>query len=241
VPLIVPEVNATHLSLIDEPRRRNGGGFIVTNPNCSTTGLVVALAPLHRAFGLRSVVVSTMQAASGAGLAGPSALQLLANVLPYIPGEEEKIEQEVGKIFGRVEGAEVARQSIAVSAHCHRVPTVDGHLEAVSVELEREADLPAVRAAMDGFRGELEPGSLPSATHRPLVVRDEPDRPQPRLDCDAGNGMTVVVGRLRPCPVLDFRFVVLSHNTIRGAAGGTLLNAELLAAHDLLPGRESLA
>jgi aspartate-semialdehyde dehydrogenase len=241
VPLIVPEVNATHLSLIEDARRRNDGGFIVTNPNCSTTGLVVALAPLHRAFGLRNVVVSTMQAVSGAGLAGPSALQLLANVVPYIPGEEEKMEQEVGKILGRVDGVAVARQSIAVSAHCHRVPTIDGHLEAVSVGFERRTDLAAVRSAMDEFRGELEPGVLPSATHRPLVVRDEPDRPQPRLDCDAGNGMTVVVGRLRPCPVLDFRFVVLSHNTIRGAAGGALLNAELLAARDLLPTKGSAA
>ncbi|HXV77915.1 MAG TPA: aspartate-semialdehyde dehydrogenase [Candidatus Polarisedimenticolaceae bacterium] len=240
VPLVVPEVNPSHLELIDGPRRRDGG-YIVTNPNCSTTGLVVALAPLHRAFGVSQVVVTTMQAASGAGLAGPTALQLLDNVLPHIPGEEQKMEREVGKILGRVEAARIEPAPLVVSAHCHRVPTIDGHLEAVSVKLAVGADLDAVRGALLDFRGAIEPGSLPSAKARPLLVRDEDDRPQPRLDRDEGSGMTVVVGRLRRCPVLDLRFVVLSHNTVRGAAGGTLLNAELLAARELLPRRGGAA
>jgi len=238
VPLIVPEVNAEHLSLADGPRARNDGGFIVTNPNCSATGLVVALAPLHRAFGVESVVVSTMQAVSGAGLGGPSALEMVDNVIPWIPGEEEKMEPEIRKILGRVEAGRPAPEPLRVSAHCHRVPTIDGHLEAVSVKLGQRVGLPAIREAMERFGADDEIAALPTSTPRPLVVRDEPDRPQPRLDRDAGRGMTVVVGRLRPCEVLDVKFVVLSHNTLRGAAGGTLLNAELLASRGLLARQE---
>ena len=236
VPLLVPEVNPDHLGVIETARRR-GAGFIVTNPNCSTTGLAVALAPLHRAFGLRRVLVATMQAVSGAGVEGPRALDVLDNVIPHIPGEEEKIETELGKILGDFDGARLRRADFAVSAHCHRVPTLDGHLEAVSIGLERKATASEIGDALRSFRSAAEPDRLPSACGPPIVVREEVDRPQPRLDRDCGGGMTVVVGRIRPCNVLDFRLLVLSHNTVRGAAGGTLLNAELLAARGLLARR----
>jgi len=239
VPLVVPEVNASHLAMLDEVQQRNGGGFIVTNPNCSTTGLVMAMAPLHRSFGIERLVVSTLQAVSGAGIEGPRALEMLDNVVPYIPGEEEKIEREMGKILGSIEGSRFRRAELAVSAHCHRVATTDGHLEAVSVGLVRRAETDEVIAALEGFRGEIEGEQLPSAGAPAIVVRHEPDRPQPRLDRDAGGGMTVVVGRVRPCPVLDFKIEVLSHNTVRGAAGGTLLNAELLAARGRLARRSA--
>lgn len=226
VPLLVPEVNAAHLSRLDAQCRRAGPGFIVTNPNCSVTGLVVALAPLHRAFGVRRVFVATMQAVSGAGLEGPRALELVDNVIPWIPGEEDKIESELSKILDA---------PIAAAAHCHRVFTLDGHLEAVSVELDRPASPEEVARELSEFRGDVADRGLPSSPPRPIVVRSEVDRPQPRLDRDAGNGMTVTVGRIRRCPVSTVRFEVLSHNTIRGAAGGTLLNAELLAVEGRLP------
>jgi aspartate-semialdehyde dehydrogenase len=234
VPLLVPEVNAGHLSLLERQRARTGGGFVVTNPNCSVTGLAVALAPLHRAFGVRRAFVATMQALSGAGLEGPRGLEALDNVIPYIAGEEEKMERELGKILGGVEAGRALPAPLTLAAHCHRVPTLDGHLEAVSVELERRASPEQAAEAMRAFRGDTEGRGLPSAPDAPIVVRDEPDRPQTRLDRDTGGGMAVVVGRLRPCPVTTLRFVVLSHNTVRGAAGGTLLNAELLAACGLL-------
>jgi len=236
VPLLIPEVNPTHLGLLES---RKTPGFIVTNPNCSTTGLALALAPLDRAFGVRSVVVATLQAISGAGAEGPRALDLLDNVIPYIGGEEEKIERELGKILGRFDGSGLSRAAIDVSAHCHRVPTLDGHLEAVSVAFEREATENDLVRELREFRSGVEADRLPSACAAPIVVREEVDRPQPRLDRDCGGGMSVVVGRVRRCPVLDFRFIVLSHNTVRGAAGGTLLNAELLAARGMLPRRSA--
>lgn len=234
VPLLVPEVNALHLSLLEAQRARTGGGFVVTNPNCSVTGLALALAPLDRAFGVKRVFVATLQALSGAGLEGPRGLEALDNVIPYIAGEEEKIEREVGKILGRAEGGRVRPAEIAVSAHCHRVPTLDGHLEAVSVELARPASPAEAAAVLRGFRGDAAERALPSSPEALIVVRDEPDRPQTRLDRDTHGGMAVVVGRIRPCPLTTLRFVVLSHNTVRGAAGGALLNAELLAACGLL-------
>jgi aspartate-semialdehyde dehydrogenase len=237
VPLIVPEINPDHLYLLDAQRRRTGGGFIVTNPNCSTTGLAVALAPLHRAFGVERLVVATLQAISGAGTSGPRGIELLDNVLPWIPGEEEKIEQELARLLGAVGDDGIIRAELSASAHCHRVPTLDGHLEAVSVGLRDAATIDGVVETLRGWRGEVAPLGLPSAPDSPIVVRAEPDRPQPRLDREAGDGMSVVVGRVRPCPVLDVRLVVLSHNAVRGAAGGTLLNAELLAARELLPRR----
>lgn len=239
VPLLIPEINADHLSLISAQQRRTGGGFIVTNPNCSVTGLALALAPLHAAFGVERVVVSTMQAVSGAGLEGPRALEMIDNVLPFISGEEEKLETELAKILGRAEGDRIALDPVRVSAHCHRVLTLDGHLESVSVGLARPAEPAEAMGALAEFRGAISSLHLPTAPERPVIVRDEPDRPQPRLDRDAGAGMSVVVGRVRRCPVLTLRMVLLSHNTVRGAAGATVLNAELLAARGHLPRRAS--
>ena len=234
VPLIVPEVNAGSVVRI---AARAASGFVVTNPNCSVTGLALALAPLDRAFGVSRVVVTTLQAVSGAGLGGPRAVELLDNVVPYIAGEEEKIEIELGKILGRATAERFEPATIAVSAHCNRVPTLDGHLETVSVELDRSTSPEDAMAALASFRGDVFGLDLPTAPRFPIVVRREPDRPQPRLDRDCNAGMSVVVGRVRPCPVLTLRFVLLSHNMVRGAAGGALLNAELLAARGLLPRR----
>lgn len=236
VPILVPEVNAAHLALV-ERARAGGGGYVVTNPNCSAAGLVIALAPLHREFGVNRVVVTTMQALSGAGADGPRGIDMLDNVLPWIAGEEDKIETETCKILGD-EGVDGVRPAgIAISAHCHRVATRDGHLEAVSVELGRRAGPKDVESTLREFRGDVVHLSLPSSPARVIEVRDEDDRPQPRLDRDAGGGMTVVVGRVRPCRVLDVRFELLSHNLVRGAAGAAVLNAELLAARGLLPRR----
>jgi aspartate-semialdehyde dehydrogenase len=234
VPLLVPEINASHVEVL---KRRAGDrrGFVVTNPNCSVTGLALALAPLHRTFGVRRVVVATMQAVSGAGLTGPRAIELLDNVIPYIAGEEEKIEVELAKILGGADERGFVPAEIDVAAHCHRVNTIDGHLEAVSVELRDAPSVDDAIAALERFTGDVASLGLPSAPKAPIVVRREVDRPQTRLDRDTGNGMSVVVGRVRPCPVLTLRLVVLSHNTVRGAAGGALLNAELLAARGLLP------
>lgn len=237
VPLMIPEINPEHLGLVEAQRARYGG-FLVTNPNCSVTGLAVALAPIAREFGIRRAIVATLQATSGAGMDGPRALELTDNVLPYISGEEDKLETELQKIFGRFAEGRVERYAVAVSAHCHRVAVVDGHLEAVSFELERAAEPERVRECLAGFRGAVADLGLPSAA-APLAIRAEEDRPQPRLDRDAGGGMTVVVGRIRACPVLGVKMAVLSHNAVRGAAGGTLLNAELLAAKGLLPRRSS--
>jgi aspartate-semialdehyde dehydrogenase len=178
-----------------------------------------------------------MQAVSGAGLEGPRALEAIENVVPYIPGEEEKVEAELPKILGRLEGGALRACGVVVSSHCHRVPTIDGHLESVSVELARPATPEQAIEAMRAFRGEAAALALPSAPGSPIVVRNEPDRPQPRLDRTTGGGMSAVVGRVRRCPVLTLRFEVLSHNTVRGAAGGTLLNAELLVAKQRIPAR----
>lgn len=230
VPLLVPEVNHAHLSLVETQRARHGGGFIVTNPNCSVIGLALALAPLHARYGLRRALVTTLQAVSGAGLSGPTTLELLDNVLPYIAGEEEKIECELAKILGESSGP----AEIEVSASCHRVAVSDGHLEAVSLELQREVDPAGAEEALRAFRTPEPLRGLPSALEHPLRLRAEPDRPQPRLDRDAGRGMAVVVGRVRRCPVLGLKLSLLSHNAIRGAAGGALLSAELLAQRGLV-------
>jgi aspartate-semialdehyde dehydrogenase len=237
VPLLIPEVNADHVSLISAQRAKGTPGFVVTNPNCSVTGLAVALAPLHERFVIRRAVVATLQAVSGAGMEGPGAIELLDNVIPFIRGEEEKVEVELGKLLGVVDGDRVRPAEIAVSAHCHRVGTLDGHLEAVSLELARPAAVEEVIRTLREFRGAARDDGLPSAPASTIVVRDEPDRPQPRLDRDEGHGMSVVVGRVRPCPVLGVKLELLSHNTVRGAAGAAILNAELLAARELLPRR----
>jgi aspartate-semialdehyde dehydrogenase len=231
VPLLVPEVNPEHLALLDG---RRGKGFIVTNPNCSAIGIAIVLAPLHKAFGVESCVVTTLQAISGAGYPGVPSMDITDNVLPYIGGEEEKIERETQKILGTVKGDTIAPAPFPLSAQVHRVNVQDGHIAAVRVKLARKADLAAVRAALAGFTGVPQSLKLPTAPARPIIVRDEPDRPQPRLDRDAGGGMSVTVGRLFADQVLDYRFVALSHNTIRGAAGAAILNAELLVAKGLL-------
>jgi aspartate-semialdehyde dehydrogenase len=235
VPLLVPEVNPDHLALIETQRRRRGWkGFIVTNPNCCAAPLVLALKPLWDRFGITTLNVVTMQALSGAGYPGVPSLDILDNVIPYIGGEEGKVESEPLKLLGRLEGKVIEEAEMIISAQCNRVATREGHLEAVSVKLRREASREEVVQALRDFRGPLQGMGLPSAPERPIMVREENDRPQPRLDRDEGKGMSVVVGRVRECPVLDYKFLVLGHNTIRGAAGAAILNAELLKAKGYL-------
>jgi aspartate-semialdehyde dehydrogenase len=235
VPLLIPECNADHLSLIETQRkRRGGGGYIIANPNCSTIHLTLALKPLHDAFGITRLMVTTMQAISGAGYPGVASMDMVDNVVPFIGGEEDKMESEPHKILGTVANGHVDPATFRLSAQCNRVMTLDGHLEAVSIEFERKPSLDELRAAFADFQGVPQALRLPTAPLRPIVVRDEQDRPQPRLDRDEQSGMASVVGRIRPCPALDYKFLVLGHNTLRGAAGGTILNAELLAAKELI-------
>jgi len=234
VPLLIPEVNPDHLELVKIQRERRGwGGFISTDPNCSTIQLAITLKPLIQ-FGLKKVVVSTMQALSGAGFPGVPSLSIIDNVLPYIPGEEEKIEQETLKILGEFNGDKISPAKIQVSASCNRVDVKDGHLECVFVELEKKPSVEDVKKAFKTFKGEPQRLNLPSAPKNPIVVREEADRPQPRLDREEGNGMSVVVGRIREDPVLTIKYVCLGHNTIRGAAGAGLLSAELAAKRGYL-------
>jgi len=235
VPLLIPEVNPDQLVLLDACKA-TGGGFIVANPNCSTVMIALALAPLAARFGIEAVVVTTLQALSGAGYPGISSLDITDNVVPFIAHEEEKIERETRKILGRLNGGRVAPAGFAVSAQCHRVNVVDGHMAAVRVKLDRAAEPAELREAFASFTGVPQELRLPSAPARPIVVRDEPDRPQPRLDRDAGGGMSISVGRIARDGVLGHRFVALSHNTIRGAAGAAILNAELLLAKGYLEG-----
>lgn len=233
VPLLVPEVNADHLALAE--RQAFGGGRLLANPNCSTIGLVLALAPLQRAFGLRAVQVVTLQALSGAGLPGVPALLAQDNVLPHIPGEEQKLGTETGKLLGRLGPDGVEPLALPVSAQCNRVPVSDGHTLCVSLAFEQPAEERAVREAWRSWAPPADVAALPSAPAEPLVLLTGDDGPQPRLHRDLGGGMSVALGRLRPCPVLDWRFVALSHNTVRGAAGGALLVAELARTRGLLP------
>ena len=232
VPLLIPEINPDHLKLIGEQRRTKGWpGAIVTNPNCSTIVLAMALAPL-RQFNIRSVIVSTMQAVSGAGYPGVPSLDILGNVVPFIGGEEEKMQSETLKILGS-DGGRSPYPAI-VSAHCNRVAVIDGHTMTVSVAFTKKPTLEAIKEAMRTFAGKPQELWLPSAPQPPLVVTEEPNRPQPRLDADLGGGMAITIGRVRECPVLHFKFVALGHNTIRGAAGAAILNAELMYAEKLL-------
>ena len=234
IPLLIPEVNHAHLGLLERQRAKNpSGGFIVTNPNCSTIMLAMALAPLQT-FGVEAVVVTTMQALSGAGYPGVASLDILDNVLPFIGGEEEKIEIETTKILGRLAHDAIEPAPMAVSAQCHRVNVADGHMAAVRVNLKRKTSPRELQETFAAFSSLPQELGLYSAPQSPIVVRDEPDRPQPKLDRDAGKGMSITIGRLFPDTVLDYRFVVLSHNTIRGAAGAAILNAELLVARGLL-------
>jgi len=235
VPLVIPEVNSGHIKLIDvQPWRKKSGGYVVTNPNCSAIGLVLALAPIEQQFGLDTVMAVTMQAVSGAGYPGVASLDILGNVIPFIRNEEEKMEEETRKLLGSLNGSKVIPGAFAMSAQCNRVAVEDGHTESVSVRLKKKAKPEEIIAAWGGYRAEPQELKLPSAPDRPVVYLDASDRPQPRFDVDMGAGMTAAVGRLRPCGVLDWKFTVLSHNTIRGAAGAAVLNAELLKAKGYL-------
>lgn len=232
VPLLIPEVNAAHLDAIpvQQKNRGYGSGFIVTNPNCSTAGLVLVLKPLADAFGLEKMFVVTMQAVSGAGYPGVASLDILGNVVPFIGGEEEKMEEEPQKLLGRWDGSRFVEAGLGISAHCNRVPVENGHLECLSLSLKKIATLGEVREALRNFTVSDELAALPTAVKNPVIVLDEENRPQPRRDVDAGNGMAAVVGRVRACPLLDVKLTLLSHNLVRGAAGAALLNAELLAS-----------
>jgi aspartate-semialdehyde dehydrogenase len=242
VPLLIPEVNAAHLHAIPVQQKNRGydTGFIVTNPNCSTAGLVLVLKPLADAFGLEKIFVVTLQAISGAGYPGVPAMDIQGNVVPFISGEEEKMELEPQKLLGKWDGSRFVDAGIGLSAHCNRVPVVDGHLECVSVGLKKIASLEEVREALRNFEIDAELASLPTALRNPVVVLDDESRPQPRRDANAGNGMAAVVGRVRECPLLDVKLTLLSHNLVRGAAGAALLNAELLAARGFLNRRAAV-
>ncbi|MGI4852678.1 MAG: aspartate-semialdehyde dehydrogenase [Janthinobacterium lividum] len=237
VPLVVPEVNAVHLELIASQAafQSAAGGYLVTNPNCSAIGLVLALKPLEERFGINSLFVSTMQAVSGAGYPGVPSLDILGNVVPFIKNEEEKMQEEVGKLLGRYTGTGIESLPAKVSAHCNRVAVIDGHTECVSIKLKKPATHEEILAAWSEFQP-LAAHHLPSAPLHPVIYNDGADRPQPRLDVNNGNGMSTTVGRLRPCSLLDWKFVLLSHNTLRGAAGAAVLNAEVLAKLGKLPG-----
>jgi aspartate-semialdehyde dehydrogenase len=232
IPLLIPEVNAAHLDAIPLQQKNRGysSGFIVTNPNCSTAGLVLVLKPLADAFGLEKIFVVTMQAISGAGYPGVASMDIQGNVVPFISGEEEKMETEPQKLLGKWDGQRFIEAGLGLSAHCNRVPVIEGHLECVSLSLKKVASLTEVREALRSFEVDAALAALPSAVRHPIVVLEDEARPQPRRDVDAGNGMAAVVGRVRECPILDVKLTLLSHNLVRGAAGGAMLNAELLAA-----------
>ncbi len=230
VPLVIPEVNAEHLALVEDQKwRRESGGYIVTNPNCSAIGLVLALKPIADRFGIEAIFVSTMQAVSGAGYPGVASLDILGNVVPFIKNEEEKMQEETLKLLGQLKGNRVEPLGAKMSAHCNRVAVEDGHTESVSIRLGRKAAREELIAAWAEF-APLKGRELPTAPAQPVEFLTAEDRPQPRLDRMRGAGMAASVGRLRPCGLLDWKFTVLSHNTIRGAAGAALLNAELLVS-----------
>ena len=230
VPLVLPEVNADHLHLIEEQNwRKESGGYIVTNSNCTVMGPVLALKPIEERFGITQIFATSMQAISGAGYPGVASMDIMDNVIPYIPNEEEKMEEELLKLLGKLDGNVVKPLAARMSASCNRVPVVDGHTVSVSIKLDRPATREQILAAWEEFRP-LAGQDLPTAPDQPVQWAPQNDRPQPRLDRNRGNGMAVTVGRLRPCGLLDWKFTVLSHNTIRGAAGAAILNAELLAS-----------
>lgn len=231
VPLVIAEVNPDHLALIDAQKKAaRSDGFVVTNGNCTSIVLAMALKPLVDSFGVSQVSVVTMQALSGAGYPGVASLDIMENVVPHIGGEEEKVEREPRKFLGVLRNGAVEPAGFAISATCTRVSVLEGHTESISVKLQRRAGVEEVASALRSFRGKPQELRLPTAPARPIVVRSEPDRPQPRKDRAEGNHMSVVVGRIRPDPIFDFKFIALGSNTVRGAAGGSILNAELAAA-----------
>ncbi|MBS4167922.1 aspartate-semialdehyde dehydrogenase [Parachlamydia sp. AcF125] len=231
VPILIPEVNASHLSILPMQQKKRGWkkGFIVTKPNCSIQSYMIPLAALHETFQVQKIWVTTMQAVSGAGYPGIPSWDICENIVPYIAEEEEKSENEPLKIFGSILNHEIVPTSqIHISAHCNRVPVLDGHLACVSVKFSKTPSQEEILAVWNSYAPMTQTLQLPSAPQKTILYRKEPNRPQPRLDRDVGKGMSITVGRLRPCNLLDFRFVALSHNTLRGAAGGGILNAELL-------------
>ncbi|TGK03834.1 aspartate-semialdehyde dehydrogenase [Leptospira semungkisensis] len=231
VPLLSAEVNANHLAVIADQKTP---GKIITNSNCTIMGVTISLKPLFDKFGIESVMLFSMQAISGAGYPGVPSMDILGNVVPFIGGEEDKAEIEPLKCLGRVEGGKILNADFKISAHCNRVPVFDGHTVCVSVKLKKKASESEILEAWSSFKGEPQELNLPLAPNPPILYRQEEDRPQPRLDLDTGKSMTTVVGRLRPDPILDWKYVVLSHNTVRGAAGAALLNAELMYRKSLL-------
>jgi aspartate-semialdehyde dehydrogenase len=234
VPLLIPEVNAEHTAIIEQQKKRfNNKGYIVTNPNCSTIGLVLALAPLHKKYSIKKMVVTTLQALSGAGFPGVPSLDILDNVIPFIGGEEAKMESETLKLLGTLEGGKFVFADIAVSASCNRVNVKDGHLECVSIELDKKPSRDELIRTLQSFNP-LKQLNLPSSPPQPILVKEEDSRPQPKYDRDLGKGMASIVGRIRECPVLDYKLVILSHNTVRGAAGAAILNAEYLKVKGFL-------
>ena len=235
VPLVIPEVNPDHIDLLEtQAWRKKSRGYVVTNPNCSAIGLVLALKPLQQHFGIETVMAVTMQAVSGAGYPGVASLDILGNVIPYISKEEEKMEEETLKLLGHLNSASIVPADFGMSAQCNRVSVEDGHTESIAIKLKKKVSAEEIIRAWNSFRSVPQELRLPSAPEQPIRYLDAPDRPQPRFDVDSGNGMTTTVGRLRPCSVLDWKFTVLSHNTIRGAAGAAVLNAELLKVRGYL-------
>ncbi|MCW4000498.1 MAG: aspartate-semialdehyde dehydrogenase [Candidatus Bathyarchaeota archaeon] len=233
VPLIIPEINPGHIELIKVQQKQRGWkGFITTDPNCSTIGLALTLAPLMQ-FGIKQVMVTTMQALSGAGYPGVASLDIIDNVVPFISGEEDKMETEANKILGEFDGTQIRSADFKTTASCNRVNVKDGHLESVFAKLDREPSIDQVEAAFTSFQGEPQRLKLPSAPQQPIIVRHEKNRPQPRFDRDAGCGQSVVVGRIRKDPIMTIKYMCLSHNTVRGAAGGGILSAELYVAKGL--------
>jgi aspartate-semialdehyde dehydrogenase len=235
VPLLIPEVNGDHLALLEIQRTNRGWkGLLVTSPNCTATGLVMALKPLDLAFGVRQVFATTMQAVSGAGYPGVPYLDIIDNIIPNIPGEAEKIQQETQLLLGKIEAGERVQAEIGLSIQTNRVPVFDGHTVNMSIKFERPATPDEAIEVLRGFRGSGGTADLPSAPDKPVLVRLEPDRPQPRRDRDASIGMSVTVGNIHPCPLLDLRMISVVHNTLRGAASGSILNAELLVSKGYL-------
>jgi aspartate-semialdehyde dehydrogenase len=235
VPLVIPEVNHEHMGLIPIQRQnRKSSGYIVTNANCTTMFLAMALGPIHKAFTIEKVFMVSMQAVSGAGYPGVPSLDILGNVIPFISGEEEKVEVETRKILGAFNGKTIDLADFPVSAQCNRVAVEDGHTESVSVKLARKTTAAEIAELLRNYSGVPQQLRLPSAPEQPFIVMEAPDRPQPRFDVNCGKGMATLVGRIRPCSIFDYKFTLMGHNTVRGAAGASILNAELLKAQGIL-------